>query len=357
MNMSRFIKYIFFTFLFTSVACNDVIDLPVPRGLDAIKVIQGVVAKSKSNVTATVYISNSSSANSFSSLIRVNSVVVENSKGQTIKLVDGINGSYSASVPLNSPSFDTRSDVKYKLIVVDFQNNKYESGFQEIIDGSNLSNPKFKVEERAVPFETGGNEIVKYLTSTVDIVKQPNSGSLFKFDYEVSYAITEGKVGNPRGITCYVTNLNELKGIAINETKNLSPEKFKNYPAFETVLDSKFAEQAYVNVIIGTINEGTREYFEQLQLLRTKEVSIFQPQGDRLISNLRTVSNPDVPVIGYFYGSYQDTARMRIIPSQVGNPAHICPTAVNEVGACDFPACCNCLQLKGSSNSKPAFWQ
>jgi hypothetical protein len=355
--MSNFIKYIFLGLIILTSSCNDIIDLPVPRGYESIKVIQGVIAKTKSNVTAKVFISNSSSGNSFSLLVRVTSVVIENSKGQMIKLSEGPDGSYVATIPLTSTTFDTKSDTKYKLVVVDFQNNKYESSFEGIVDGSTLSNPQFKVEERTVTNQSGGIDQVKYFNSTVDIDKQPNSGSLFKFDYELSYAITEGKVGFPRGRTCYVTNIIEFKGITINETKNLSPDKFKKYPAFEIELDSRFAEQAYVNVIMGTISQGAREYFEQLNLLRSREVSIFQPQGDRLISNFTTISNKEVPVIGYFYGSYQDTTRMRIDPSQVGNPAHICPTTVNEVGACNFPDCCDCAKIKGSSLTKPSFWK
>jgi hypothetical protein len=356
--MSKFInKYVFFSLLILVIACNDIIDLPVPRGYEAIKVIQGVIAKTKSNVTAKVFVSNSSSGNAFSTLVRVTSVVIENSKGQMIKLTESPDGSYGATIPLNSSTFDTKSDIKYKLKVIDFQKNNYESTFEGIIDGSTLSNPQFKVEERTISNELGGVDKVKFFNSTVDIDKQPNSGTLFKFDYELSYAITEGKIGLPRGRTCYVTNIIEAKGVTLNETKLLTPDKLKKYPAFEVELDSRFAEQAYVNVIIGTISEGAREYFEQLNLLRSREVSIFQPQGDRLTSNLTTVSNQEVPVIGYFYGTYQDTARMKVDASQVGNPAHICPTTVNEVGACNFPDCCDCAKIKGSSLTKPAFWK
>jgi hypothetical protein len=350
-------KNLFFIIVIFITACNDIIDLPVPiGGTESVKVIQGVVAKTKSIFTATVYISNSSTANSFSSFLRVISVVIENNKGQTLKLIDGIDGSYIASVPLNSQSFETGSGIKYKLIVVDFQNNKYESGFEEIIDVPTLSNPKFKVEERVILSNVIGLDKAKFLTTSVDINKQPNSGTLYKFDYLISYAITEGIVGQPRGRTCYVTNLDELKVVSINETKNLSPDKFKNYPTYETMLDSKYAEQAYVNIIIGTITNSTREYFEELKFLKTKNVSIFQPQGDRSTSNLKTLSNSQIPVLGYFYGSYQDTARMRILASEVGNPAHICPTEVN-MGICNYTQCCDCLRLKGSSLMKPPFWK
>jgi hypothetical protein len=352
--MKKFLILILILFI---TSCNDVIDLQVPRGFESIKVIQGVIAKTKSNVTAKVYISNSSSNTTFAKWIRVTSVVIENSKGQSIKLSEGQDGSYMATVPLASTSFETKEDAKYKLIVVDFQNNGYESSFEGIIDGSTLSNPKFKVEERNETNITGRIEKIKYLSTTVDINKQPNSGTLFKFDYELSYAITEGKVGGPIGQTCYVTNLIDKDGITLSETKTLTSERLKNFPAFETILDNKFSEQAYINVVIGTISESAKVYFEQLNLLRFGEVSIFQPQGDKLVTNLVTVNNKDVPVMGYFYGSYQDTSRMKISPGQVGNPRHQCPTTLNELGECNYQDCCGCAKMKGASIYKPSFWK
>jgi hypothetical protein len=355
--MVSLLKYLFFCLMLFTVACNDIIDLQVPRGFESRKVIQGVIAKTKTNVTAKVFISNSSSNTTFSRSIRVTSVVIENSKGQSIKLNEGQDGSYIANIAFNNVAFDTKQDIKYKLIVVDFQNNKYESSFEGIIDGSTLSNPQFKVVERNETNVIGRVERIKYFTSTVDVNKQPNSGTLFKFDYELSYAITEGKVGGPVGQTCYVTNLIDYDGITLAETKTLEPEKFKSFPAFETILDNKFSEQAYVNVIIGTISESAKAYFEQLNLLRFGKVSIFQPQGDRLISNLVTVNNKEIPVIGYFYGSYQDTSTMKINPSQVGNPKHQCPTTLNELGECNYQDCCGCAKMRGSSIYKPSFWK
>ncbi len=221
--MKHSINYFFATLFLIALSCNDQIDLPIPRGFEPIVVIQGHVAKTKSSLNAKVIISNSSSSTSFSALIRVTSVVMENDKGQSIKLSEGQDGSYIANIPLTSSTFDTKLGVKYRLIVVDFKNNKYESTFEDIISGSTLSNPKFKVDERTVTNTNGGTDKIKYFTSTVDINKQPASGSLFKFDYELSYSIQEGILGQPpRPRKCYVTNLIEAKGVTLQETKTFS---------------------------------------------------------------------------------------------------------------------------------------
>jgi hypothetical protein len=353
---NKFIYIIIASIVMTFSACLDEIDLPLPRGFEPIIVIQGAVVKSKNALSAKVFISNSSSSTSFSQLIRVASVTLENDKGQKIALSDGQDGSYITSIPLNSSAFDSKNTNTYRLTVVDFKKNTYQSTFEPILDGSTLSNPKFEVTQRTITTPFGPKDTVKFFTSKVDINKPTSAGNLYKFDYEHSYAITEGQIGGPRLRTCYVTNLLELNGINIQDLKTITPEKLKSYPAIDISLDYKFAEESYVSIIIGSITEQAKDYFEQQNLLRSKDITIFQPQGERITTNFTTLNNEEIPVIGYFYGSFQDTVRMKVLPSAVGSPRHVCPTTLNEQRQCNFPQCCNCMQLKGASLSKPAFW-
>jgi hypothetical protein len=87
---------------------------------------------------------------------------------------------------------------------------------------------------------------------------------------------------------------------------------------------------------------------------------MFEAPVGKLETNFRN-ANEGIKdeIFGYFYATSREVIRVYIDPSEVGNPASICPWTgrVNPGRGCNIPEiCCDCSLLKGSSTVKPEYW-
>lgn len=157
--------------------------------------------------------------------------------------------------------------------------------------------------------------------------------------------------------SCYITGLED-----IDELKLFDPAKeqsgltvFKQ-DLFEPIVDFKFAEGFYVQLITETLDQAALEYYSKIAEVISFSGSMFDPPAGKIVGNMTNVSNSEAIVYGYFYFTEQDTVGVYVEnDSDIQN--FFC---LRDFSGMPPDACENCTLAAGFGEEvslyRPAFW-
>jgi hypothetical protein len=352
------VKYCLTLVIFFSLAaCYEEIDLPIPRGqADTNIVIQGDFIKGEIESNIKVYVSRTAGKQSFSELIRVNSVLIENDLGQKISLNEDNDGGYSFKIKNEDVNFSTSIGRQIRLSAIDYDKNLIQSTFQSIVKGPAFEKIQYKVVERIVIGINNIKEAAEFIDVSGSLKKSElQETNYFYNDFEHHYQIVEQIENRPVTNVCYVTEKikQPLQQFNANE---INAEGALNFPILSTKSNNSYAEDSYLTIAVNVMNEGAYNYRSILSNLTEKDNSIFTTAKDKVKSNLAIVGKPDSEVYGYFTVTNQAISRIKLLAKDFKKIKKDCPSELDEIGGCVRRQCCNCLIVKGSSFEKPHFW-
>ncbi len=352
-------KRLFFLLLALSFsACLDKIDILVPKEIQESLVVQGGIYRYKNSMRAEVQLRMVSDEKSQSRTTRVEDAYVENNFGQKIQLLETGDGIYSADVPGWS-DFNKEYGTKYRIVIQTLRNVVYMSSFNALIASPTIDRLQYKIVKKNIINQLGQYELADFVELDIDSKIKEENGTkyLLKYDIINSYKYTDQLLGLPPGKLCYVTQKADLINVLLYDARLSQDERLIEFPVYDRKIDYLFSEGYYGTVVQQAIDEEAYDYFTQINELNNREGTIYEPPAGRILTNIKNVTDTTQAAHGYFVAVAQDTARIYINPSELGNPKRQCPTPPSEFSICPIRSCCDCLILRGASLSKPHFWK
>lgn len=121
------------------------------------------------------------------------------------------------------------------------------------------------------------------------------------------------------------------------------------------ITDSIFGEITYFTVYQESLPEATFHYWEKVNTLLTQTGSIFDAPPGQVRGNIFKVDDPNAPVLGIFYPTSEDYARIKTLPSDF-LPLNInpyCGIPGIPPNPFPYPDCCFCK----FGIPKPDYWK
>lgn len=353
---STFILYfIVFSFFMCQTACLDTIDIEVPTVFEKGLVIQGGLVRSGSKARVLVQFRSISDEKSQSNVIRVQNAFIHNDLGHTRELVLDVDGYYKTSLD-DSTSFSYSFGRSFFIKVTTFNGDQYVSDPEELQNSPAIESLNWKKVKKAIvnnlnQVDTG--DFVEIYLST----QKPQNGNFLKFDVINAFKYTDQLEGFPPGKLCFVTQRADTRNVLLYDASQLPTPNIDNIPVYDHGIDFLFSEGYYATIVQQSIGKKAFDYFTQINELNNREGSIYDAPAGRIISNIKNITRPEQNAYGFFYAVTQDTARISILPSEVGNPARQCPVPPSETSPCPVRFCCDCLSINGAKLEKPFYWQ
>lgn len=342
-------NYIFTILTILSLSsCLDTINLDIPLSIEESFVVQGILTKNGDTGLVNIFTNLSSKQAQPTRPVRVKSVFLYNDMEQKVELTESGDGKYTAVIT-DSDLFRFDTGMSFKCKIIDINGDAFESSLK-------LLPPTPKISEIKFILKSDGIASADVLVST-SLSSLKDESRIFKWDVIQSYKLTEQLEGFEPGRSCYVTTPVEILEIPLFDARNNNKAEISNLIVSSRKIDYHFSEGYYSTVVQQTIDAETYNYFFAYNNLVVREGNIFEPPAGTIPTNIKCITNPKKLTAGYFYAVEQDTARIFIDPSNVGNPSRQCPMPPGEMNPCPTRACCDCLSLKGSSLFKPHFWK
>ena len=169
-------------------------------------------------------------------------------------------------------------------------------------------------------------------------------------------------------LICYITETLEDQAIWLYDGSELRAERIVGQHFTDRTIDDSFRAVHYFNLIQQSITAGAHRFWDAIDQNTNRVGSIFdQPPGE-VPTNLVSLDDPDVEVIGYFEVVATDTAHLKITNVDIDRfypPYCVTPPEVAWVPFMCFPCierffepeCLNCLLLGDrSSLNRPHYF-
>lgn len=149
----------------------------------------------------------------------------------------------------------------------------------------------------------------------------------------------------------------DIKNIFTLSTKNFSENKYRHYPLhFVDNYSSQRLRYGYSLLLRQySLSEAALAYWEKVRTNYSDQGGLYTRLPLKIKGNLRNLSHPDEPVLGFFGAS--EVKSKRIFVGKIEGLAIEyldCDPPV-ALGPKPEPGCYNC-KLEGGTNIKPSFW-
>jgi hypothetical protein len=297
-------------------------------------------------------------------------VSVENDRDQSYILTEEEQGFYY----LNLNDEDSK---RYKLKIRLADGSLYESAMVKINRDSILSLKK-EIKEGTVEIQlnSGGiSDVGNYRYEFEETWEFKTLKSEFKW-VVVNRLTGDGVVLRREGPEDFIPNIcwksTKSSQIILNSSKNLDSNRILNYPINYLPPNSEKLQKRYsILVRQYALTDSAYVFWEKLRRNTEELGTIFSPQPSEMAGNIKNLSNPNVPVLGYFSSGVVVEKRIFVERQEVPSWVNLnecrdeaveqpkdyfssqwIPTQSETVGA---PKACVDCRLTGS-DVKPSFW-
>ncbi len=296
-------KFLWVIFL-TTIACVEPYQPPVIKNGASILVVDGSLntkGKSEIRLTRTQNLSETSSV----TLERNAFVSFEDETGNSFMLIEEKTGNYSL------PQQNFNAEKKYRIKIQTNDSKEYASEFVPIVKNPPIDSVTWKI--------TSENGVEVY----VNTHDPENKTKYYRWDYEESWKYISAfnsrfdwRNGFPVIRTNDIYNCYQTKPsgkIVIGSTARLSQNVVRNFPLVKMEQRSEKIRFKYSILVkqFGLTNEAY-EYWFQLQKNTESLGTLFDPQPSLLTGNITCLSDPSIPVIGYFIAGSPSEQRIFI---------------------------------------------
>lgn len=157
--------------------------------------------------------------------------------------------------------------------------------------------------------------------------------------------------------SCYISGFEDINNLklfdpATDQTGNTTFTQ----DLFEPLVDFRFAEGFYVQVITESINQVTFDYFKKIEEILSITGSMFDPPAGKITGNMINTTNTEATVYGYFYYTEQDTVNA-FVERDAEIEDYFC---LRDFSGMPPDACLDCTTLAGVRETvsviRPSFW-
>ena len=363
------IKFSILCFLLTAFAfssCLDEIELSDSVDLEDNIAIQGNLIKgdpSKVDVFVS-RLSNLTGVNLPKAVLDAEVFILD--ENGTELMLDNINsGFYELEIPANDP-FVVDVNKTYQLKVQLIDGKIYESTFEMLLPVPKITSLGLNIVEREVTNVVTGQvtlqDNIEFTVNTPVLPSGATTKSQMIWELIGTFQITDTPEMScrptsnfPDPKTCYISEKINLDRVVTFDGTKVSANEITNFPVYEGGINFRFTQGYYMTFLQRSLTSGAHKYWTSTNEMLQRSGSLFEAPAGKIESNFKNINNPEEEVFGYFYASEQDTARIFVDPTFVGNPASSCPIAFDPLSPPGH--CCNCLTLDNSSGIKPLWWQ
>jgi len=324
-----------YSFILCWTGCIDEIKFDRPDTIDNGIAIQGKLTKGNPS-TIRVSIRKLFDFQEGNRLLNVRSVELVDELGNQKPLTSQREGLYEQTII----DFPINYGVGYKIRVVTFDQQVFESSFEQIFPAPTPSKLVEQLEKREITNAAGGKEEIEVLTFRLDTPLNgniDNSNSRILWEFESTF-----KILDEHGKECFITSSPFQNYISFDGTTS-SKKIREGIPLYETVPISHLKQGYYFSVFQQSLSETAFNYWSQVQFINNRSGTIFELPVGKITTNFTNVDNPEEEIFGFFYATEEKAIRTFVNPDLIKHSGDLC-------GPCD------CSSLGGSS-TKPDWWR
>ena len=276
-------------------SCVDNYDIPKVSSTGGYLVVEGFI---NSHGSTTITLSRSVPVNSQNGIVPVElqaRVNVESEDKIVYPLTEQGKGLYRA----NGLSID--STKRYRIYIKTADDKEYVSEYVEVKHTPAIGEITYEAQS-----ENGGVQIYVSTSDPDNAARYYHWGYVETWQYRSyfmsSWEYIDGQaVYNPNReniFDCWMTSTS--KNIMITSTVRLSQDVVQDFPlAFVPSSSSKFELGYRITVTQSALTKEGYEYLAELKRNAEQQGSLFDPQPSDLLGNLRCLTDPEEPVLGY----------------------------------------------------------
>jgi hypothetical protein len=239
------------------------------------------------------------------------SVILEDDQQRVINIPEIGNGIYGAK------NLELNSERRYRLNINTVAKNAYQSDFTTLKVTPDLEN---------ISWVTEGDEL--YIV--VNTQNNSGSASYFRWNYSETYeysspyasaykivnGVVENRPQDEMTNQCWRTDDN--KRIILNATTLLSQDVIRDFRILSIKRNSiKINKKYSIEIRLQSLSEEGYTYWLNLQKSTESLGGLFDPLPSKIQGNIRCLTNPGEPVIGYFDGGEISKKRIFITPDDL----------------------------------------
>ena len=295
-------------------SCVEVIDFEPSDSFDNAISIQAKLVKGDPS-QVTVRIQEVFDFQSFSTLISVKKVFVEDEGGNRLSLNKRTQGVYHLSIPSDHPEFKVEYYKRYRVQIINQSGQSIASQFDELFpvpSPDSLVSRKIDVEVINVLGDLSPQPFIGFYisTPTKSFGQQDNSRMLWEMTYTRKVTDTPEAFGFSSNACCgvrverdkkecYVTKTPAQNSI-VYDASGLTIDRIESFEVYKQAPTFLFAEGFFLNVHQQSLSKAAFEYWKQVGLLSSPEGNVFQEPVGRLTTNFENLDDNGQEIFGFF---------------------------------------------------------
>ncbi|MEM6628877.1 MAG: DUF4249 family protein [Bacteroidota bacterium] len=259
-----------------------------------------------------------------------------------------------------SSAFEVRAGKAYKM-VLELEGKVYESSFDTLYSVPKADSLSIGWERREVLNES--ENIIEQFFWKVFIhtpLVPENSPTVpnLRWDFTGVYRFVETPPTSPfvEQRSCYVPDKINIEEISILNREEPTTQQLTNYLVMEEPITHKVSSGYLLTVFQQSISDNAFQYWDKARQVISRSGGFLETPPGKIRGNIFQVDDPSEEVLGLFYVSDVDTARIlvraRDFPFGV---LGFCPSAPTDAEIDE--TCRNCLLWPNSSYEQPPFWE
>ena len=272
-------------------------------------------------------------------------VTVEGDDNSRYPIAEKNNGTYSATISIINPG------KKYRIHIRTTTGKEYVSDFVSVRQSPPIDSVTWIADRE--------KNVIQFYVNTHD---PENKTTYYQWEYVETWQYRADCINPLDPIPKYACWSSQGSTSIFNASSSrLSSDVISGFPLGFIHANSEKPNIVYSLLVKQyALSRAEFDYLDQMKKNTEKLGSIFDPQPSQLQGNIRSVSDPEEPVLGFV--SVHSVAEQRIFLLNYKLPGwiykipswYVCPPP--ESGPCDpSPPCADCTR-RGGTNIKPDFW-
>jgi hypothetical protein len=278
---------------------------------------------------------------------------------------------------------------QYKLDIRTASGSRYASGFIPLLETPSIDAVSFRQVRDGIEItvDSRGDERSSryYRWSFTETYK-------YRAPHSAGYYMKGGQVLNiPIDETMYECYKTEpVQRIVVGTTNRLAGNVVSHFP-LQGIADRSYKLGIRYSILVKqhSLTEEAYQYWSNMQRINESLGGLFDPMPSQVIGNIKSLTDPDEPVIGFFSGSTVDEKRIFISTSDLPpsytlyepsrclvdtipmanipflpdgtiliSPVYPPMAALAPIGYTRAPiSCVDCRAMRGGTTIKPDFWE
>jgi hypothetical protein len=274
--------------------------------------------------------------------------------GESTGLVHQSRGYYTAVLTPDSP-VNLQAGQSYQLEITLSDGRRYQSAWEPLTAVPEMDSIGFTEIDKRTLTDAGNivNEPFIEFQITTPLIPDGHTEPVpLLWEAEGVYKFHESQVLLfPR--ICYISERVDNGRVKVLSEPGNDQVALVRYPLLEKELTWRFATGYYLTLYQYSLSRSAGIYWSQVAQIIQRDGGLFETPPGAVPGNISNPDDPDEQVLGYFFASAVDTARLLVLPDEL---SHIirgyCDPGFGESEA----VCLDCLLWPRSTLERPAYW-